>query len=331
MPLNDRDYVRGAHPPACTCVSCESRRSGYRPGRKVWRGKDVGPAFPSNRHSENAQSVMRGRSVRENREAVRRSLRHHRWQRLRSRILWFVMAAGFGALVTLVAVSWLGYDPLDLRQMGQDWWSRLSERFHERVNEPLRQAPPNMILPSSEPVPSAPSPSLTNRSQETDVSPISLHEVEELELLVHQAVNVERERSTLEALAYDQKLASIARKHSTEMAEHDYFSHENLAGEGPTERGFHQGYDCRKNYRSYNTAGIAENIFQGWLYSSITYWGPTQTKHWSSQEQLANSAVVSWMTSPGHRGNILNRNYDKQGIGIAISSSDKFYVTQNFC
>jgi len=27
MPLADRDYVRGEHPPTCTCMSCERRRA----------------------------------------------------------------------------------------------------------------------------------------------------------------------------------------------------------------------------------------------------------------------------------------------------------------
>ena len=33
----------GNHPPACTCVSCVARRSGSRPGRRVWRGRDISP------------------------------------------------------------------------------------------------------------------------------------------------------------------------------------------------------------------------------------------------------------------------------------------------
>ena len=46
MPLNDRDYIRGSHPPTCTCVSCVARRSGPREGRQVWRGRDVTPSTP---------------------------------------------------------------------------------------------------------------------------------------------------------------------------------------------------------------------------------------------------------------------------------------------
>ena len=46
MPLGDRGYIRGNHPPACTCVSCVARRSGPREGRQVWQGRDVTPPTP---------------------------------------------------------------------------------------------------------------------------------------------------------------------------------------------------------------------------------------------------------------------------------------------
>ena len=57
MPVNDRDYVRGNHPPACTCVSCVARRRGHQQGRQVWRGRDITPAGnapppPANRSSQ---------------------------------------------------------------------------------------------------------------------------------------------------------------------------------------------------------------------------------------------------------------------------------------
>ena len=38
--------MRGNHPPACTCVSCEARRTGHRSGRQVWRGRDITPGRP---------------------------------------------------------------------------------------------------------------------------------------------------------------------------------------------------------------------------------------------------------------------------------------------
>ena len=51
---------------------------------------------------------------------------------------------------------------------------------------------------------------------------------------------------------------------------------------------------------------------------------------WKEQNELAASVVNNWMGSFGHRQNILESNYDKEGIGVAIASNDEVYVTQNF-
>jgi uncharacterized protein YkwD len=46
---------------------------------------------------------------------------------------------------------------------------------------------------------------------------------------------------------------------------------------------------------------------------------------------LAEVVVDGWMDSPGHRENILEDGYGLQGIGVAISSDEEVFVTQNFC
>lgn len=116
------------------------------------------------------------------------------------------------------------------------------------------------------------------------------------------------------------------------MARYDYFSHDNLRGQSPSDRGAAVGYDCRKNYGSYYTYGLAENIYQAWLYSQ--YWtrgGVIVDKDYYQLEELASLVVGGWMDRPGHRENIVNTSYDRQGIGIAISADERVYVTQNFC
>jgi uncharacterized protein YkwD len=37
------------------------------------------------------------------------------------------------------------------------------------------------------------------------------------------------------------------------------------------------------------------------------------------------------MLSPEHRKNILNGNYDREGIGVAVSPNEEVYITQDFC
>ena len=53
MPVNDRDYARGDHPPACTCVSCVARRRGQQQGQQGSRGRNIAvakaPPPPANR------------------------------------------------------------------------------------------------------------------------------------------------------------------------------------------------------------------------------------------------------------------------------------------
>ena len=152
-----------------------------------------------------------------------------------------------------------------------------------------------------------------------------------LELRVHELINQQRRSNGLSSLSYDSSLASIARKHSADMARNNYFAHVNLEGLGPTERGTKVGYSCYKNYGSYYTTGIAENIMQNNLYDSITYYNGIPRYAWNSQEEIAQSTVSGWMNSPGHRQNILTSNYDREGIGVAIASDSKVYVTEDFC
>jgi uncharacterized protein YkwD len=155
--------------------------------------------------------------------------------------------------------------------------------------------------------------------------------ISQLEKRIHELVNEERKKYGLTPLKWDDKLALITRKHSQDMALNNYFDHINLKGEDPTERGLKEGYRCYKNYGSYYTEGIAENIFQNNLYDSVTYINGIPVYDYNSLEEIAESTVEGWMESPGHRSNILNKNYDREGIGVAISNDDKVYITQDFC
>jgi uncharacterized protein YkwD len=152
-----------------------------------------------------------------------------------------------------------------------------------------------------------------------------------LENRVHELINQQRRNNGLSSLSYDTSLASIARKHSADMAKNNYFSHYTLQGLDPTGRGSQAGYSCYKNYGSYYTTGIAENIMQNNLYDSVTYYNGIPRYAWNTQEEIAQSTVDGWMTSPGHRQNILTSTYNREGIGVAIASDDKVYITEDFC
>jgi uncharacterized protein YkwD/succinate dehydrogenase/fumarate reductase cytochrome b subunit len=152
-----------------------------------------------------------------------------------------------------------------------------------------------------------------------------------LESQIHSLINQQRTENGLSDLSYDTALADIARKHSADMAQTNYFSHYTPQGLSPTDRGNQAGYSCYKNYGSYYTSGIAENIMQNNLYTSVTYYDGVPSYAWNSQDALAQSTVIGWMNSPGHRQNILTSTYEREGIGVAIASDDKVYITEDFC
>lgn len=153
----------------------------------------------------------------------------------------------------------------------------------------------------------------------TQINLPSENNVSEIEKFIHQYTNEERIKSGLIILNPDFKLDIIAKKHSEDMANNDYYSHVNLMGQDPTDRAKQNSYNCVKNYGSYYTEGISENI------ASIGF------DYWKNDKQFAKEFVDSWMDSPGHRDNILNSDYDKLGVGVSNSGDGWILATQNFC
>lgn len=205
--------------------------------------------------------------------------------------------------------------------------------------------------------------------------------VSNIESLIHQKINYQRNQHGLTSLVYDDQISDIARSHSQDMARNNYFDHVSLSGKEPWDRGFPYGYqtcgtldaialqnkydELSREYDKYPQTttsqsqyqqamalynqlnsisdqlnsmiengqlfgGLAENIFQNWTYESITYVNGIPLYDWNTDEQLAQQVVNGWMTSPGHRQNILS-GFHSEGIGVVITSDDKVYITQNFC
>jgi len=167
-------------------------------------------------------------------------------------------------------------------------------------------------------------------THESNINEKPVIDISGLETEIHNLINNERQNYGLSPLVYDTELAQIARDHSLDMATRNYFSHYNPEGQGPTERAKAAGYNCYKNFGTYYMDGIAENIFQNNLYNGITYYDDVPVYDWNTQSEIASSTVTGWMNSPGHRQNILTSTYDKEGIGVAISSDYKVYITQDF-
>jgi uncharacterized protein YkwD len=147
--------------------------------------------------------------------------------------------------------------------------------------------------------------------------------IPDLERLVHTSINVERKAQDREAMEFDDVLAAVARTHSEDMAKRGYFSHVNAEGLTPMKRLEQAGYNrCRL---------VGENIFQNNLYSRVTTEKKRTTYDWNSPEKISATTVKGWMDSAGHRQVILEKDYTRTGIGVAIASDDKVYITQIFC
>lgn len=147
----------------------------------------------------------------------------------------------------------------------------------------------------------------------------------ELERLVFIAVNNEREQNGFDRLRWNDRVAEVARRHSLDMAEKDYFDHVD---------GFGYDVDGRMRIAGLRSYVVGENIFKESVIgkTQITYRGGREVSRvntYKDVETMVEAAVQGWMESPSHRANILNREYRISGIGVA-NQSDWYYITQNF-
>jgi uncharacterized protein YkwD len=101
----------------------------------------------------------------------------------------------------------------------------------------------------------------------------------------------------------------VARGHSADMLVRHYFSHNSPEGSSHDDR-IRAG--CRLNMDM-----TGENIWMG------TGRQNTNTR------QLARSIVDNWMSSPGHRSNLLHPEYTDIGVGAATNGKE-VQVTQVF-
>lgn len=101
-------------------------------------------------------------------------------------------------------------------------------------------------------------------------------------------VNLQRAMNGERSLILNRRLTDAAQKHAEDMVRRDFVAHQSPDGRGLQDRMASAGYPWRV---------IAENVAAGL----------------SSPE----STTESWMTSPGHRDNMLNREYTEAGIGYA--------------
>lgn len=113
--------------------------------------------------------------------------------------------------------------------------------------------------------------------------------------------NQQRAKYGLPPLTMNWELQRMARIKSEDMRTRNYFDHMSPNYGSPfnmmTSFGIHYSY-------------AGENIAAG--------------------QQSPQAVVNAWMQSPGHRANILSKNYTQIGCGVAFGGSYQFYWTQEF-
>ncbi|MDX2545841.1 CAP domain-containing protein [Streptomyces sp. WI04-05B] len=118
---------------------------------------------------------------------------------------------------------------------------------------------------------------------------------------VTDLTNRERARAGLAPLATDALLTRAAQAHSTDMVVRAFYSHTGPDGSRPWDRAAAAGSTRRT---------IGENIACG--------------------QRSPAEVVEGWMNSPGHRANILKREFTHIGIGFAGGGKAGTYWTQLF-
>lgn len=136
---------------------------------------------------------------------------------------------------------------------------------------------------------------------QTLVIPVLDPKIDEFQNKVVALTNVERAKHGLPALKINWELQRMARIKSEDMRNKNYFDHHS-----PT---FGSPFDMMKQFGiPYSYAG--ENIAAG--------------------QQTPESVVKAWMNSPGHRANILKREFTEIGCGVALGGSYRIYWSQEF-
>ncbi|AQY20527.1 hypothetical protein T261_07132 [Streptomyces lydicus] len=113
-----------------------------------------------------------------------------------------------------------------------------------------------------------------------------------------ELVNNERSKAGCAPLVVNAKLTKAAQAHSKDMADHRNMSHTGSDGSSPGDRITRAGYDW---------SAYGENVAYGYA--------------------TPESVMKGWMSSPGHKRNILDCSFKEIGVGLAQPGN---YWTQDF-
>lgn len=161
---------------------------------------------------------------------------------------------------------------------------------------PVSSPKPSYVAPKASPTMNVPK-ATAKPSPVSSVPPTGIT-AEEQKLL--ELVNDARSKAGVGPLQFDMPLVKVARLKAQDMVDKNYFSHNSPTYGSP--------FDMMRQFNiDFKYAG--ENI---------------------AGNQTVEGAFKAWMNSPGHKANILNANFNYNGIGIVDSPTYGKVLVQQF-
>lgn len=139
--------------------------------------------------------------------------------------------------------------------------------------------------------------------------PPGIKYMDEVEDLVFEITNQIRSDRGLKPFLKDEELRDVARAYSNDMLVRRFFDHTTPEGVPFDDR-------ISSQYR-HGVRYLGENI---WYSSDL---------HFSSKRKLAKEIVDDWLSSPGHRENLLSPEFTHLGVGVS-ARGQTIKVTQEF-
>lgn len=154
--------------------------------------------------------------------------------------------------------------------------------------------------------------------QDSDAEELNQLSVEQR---IHEIVNEERADRGISEVDYDEDIREISRYKSNQMITEDYIAHTSPSGETVVDR--------FEMFEYNRCVMVGENLAQTYYDTNVNtnYDG---SKIYLTEEELAQGVVNQFIESPDHKENLLNDDWDLQGIGFDIDDN-KVYVTQKLC
>lgn len=141
-------------------------------------------------------------------------------------------------------------------------------------------------------------------------------DTQQIAFAIHNEVNEVRKLHGLKSLSWSGAIAEIAKKHSQDMSERNYFSHISPEGKDVVDRYEKANFVCARELSNGDVLKGGENL--------------AEVSYPDDLIGIDTRIVQSWMDSPSHKKNLLFDGYGTEGIGVVISG-EMLHITQNFC